>query len=100
MGEEVQGEAEIEVTLGLLAAKLKESMKDTPTINEAETRLSGTSICSAVFAVGDRVEVVKDGDGATGLQGVVSVVWPSGRCTVTFPDKSFRSLSSDTLRQA
>ena len=35
-------------TLGLPAAKLKENMEDILTINEPETRPSGTSICSAV----------------------------------------------------
>lgn len=52
------------------------------------------------FAVGDSVIVEVDGDGATGRKGVVTIVWPSGRCTVTFPDGSFRSLASDTLRRA
>jgi hypothetical protein len=52
------------------------------------------------FAVNDIVVVEVDGDGAIGCKGIVSIVWPSGRCTVTFPDGSFRSLSSDTLRRA
>ena len=52
------------------------------------------------FAVGDPVVVIADGDGASGSQGVVKYVWPSGRCTVTFSDGSFRSLTSDVLRRA
>ena len=51
------------------------------------------------FAVNDSVIIEADGDGAIGLLGVVTNVWPSGRCTVTFPDGSFRSLPSKDLRR-
>jgi len=51
------------------------------------------------FSVGDAVVVETDGDGARGKRGVVSAVWPSGRCTVTFHDGSFRSLPSNVLRR-
>lgn len=55
--------------------------------------------CQPAFSVGDSVRVELDGDGAAGLVGVVAIVWPSGRCTVDFPDGSFRSLLIETLRK-
>ena len=77
-------------------AAAENDMEDTKT-KQPPLQLTDLFGC---FAVNDPVIVEADGDGAIGLRGVVTIVWPSGRCTVTFPDGSFRSLASETLRRA
>lgn len=80
--------------------ELKQKVDDTMDNQQTDTSPSVDADCSASFAVRDLVIVTVDGDGATGKQGIVTAVWPSGRCTVTFEDGSFRSLPSDALRAA
>ena len=73
-------------------------MEDTKYIKPPVDRRLLDRLVLLPFAVGDSVIVDSDGDGATGKQGIVTAVWPSGRCTVTFDDSSFRSLPSEVLR--
>ena len=51
------------------------------------------------FSIGDRVRIAGDGDGSSGVIGVIGNVYKSGRCRVDLPCGGFRNLKPICLER-